>query len=52
MVFGKDNREMVGNELSEHGFSVRSFADGDSLLGSLEAAADADVSSSIGDFRI
>ena len=36
-------REIVGDELSEYGFVVHSFADGDSLLGSLDAAADADV---------
>ena len=36
-------REIVGDELSWHGFAVRSFADGDSLLGSLDAAAEADV---------
>jgi two-component system response regulator ChvI len=36
-------REIVGHELSEHGFAVHSFADGDSLLGSLDTAADADV---------
>jgi two-component system response regulator ChvI len=36
-------REIVGDELSEHGFAVHSFADGDSLLGSLDTAADADV---------
>jgi two-component system response regulator ChvI len=36
-------REIVGDELSYHGFAVHSFADGDSLLGSLDAAADADV---------
>src|SRR5882757_7648521 len=35
-------REIVGDELSWHGFAVRSFVDGDSLLGSLDAAADAD----------
>jgi two-component system response regulator ChvI len=39
----EDYRETVGDELSEHGFAVHSFADGDSLLGSLDAAADADV---------
>src|SRR5712692_433235 len=39
----EDYREIVGSELSWHGFDVRSFADGDSLLGSLDTAADADV---------
>jgi two-component system, OmpR family, response regulator ChvI len=39
----EDYREIVGSELSWHGFAVRSFADGDSLLGSLAAAAEADV---------
>ena len=38
-----DYREIVGSELSWHGFDVRSFADGDSLLGSLDITADADV---------
>jgi len=36
-------REIVGSELSWHGFAVRSFADGASLLGSLDTAAEADV---------
>jgi two-component system response regulator ChvI len=36
-------REFVGDELSWHGFAIRSFADGASLLGSLDTAADADV---------
>ena len=36
-------REIVGSELAWHGFTVRSFADGDALLGSLDAAAEADV---------
>ena|SRR5437899_441125 len=36
-------REIVGEELSDHGFTVRSFADGASLLGSLDAANDADI---------
>jgi len=36
-------REIVSSELSWHGFAVRSFADGDALLGSLDAAAAADV---------
>jgi DNA-binding response OmpR family regulator len=39
----EDYREIVGSELSWHGFVVRSFADGDALLGSLDAAAEADV---------
>jgi two-component system response regulator ChvI len=38
-----DYREIVSSELSWHGFDVRSFADGDSLLGSLDITADADV---------
>ncbi len=36
-------RETLAEELSECGFVVRSFADGASLLDSLDAAADADV---------
>jgi two-component system, OmpR family, response regulator ChvI len=39
----EDYREIVGDELSWHGFAVRSFANGDALLGSLDAAAEADV---------
>jgi two-component system response regulator ChvI len=39
----EDYREIVGSELSWHGFTVRSFADGASLLGSLDTAAEADV---------
>ncbi len=39
----EDYRATVGDALSEHGFAVHSFADGDSLLGSLDTAADADV---------
>jgi two-component system response regulator ChvI len=39
----EDYREIVGSELSWHGFAVHSFADGDSLLGSLDTAAYADV---------
>jgi two-component system response regulator ChvI len=39
----EDYREIVGDELSWHGFAVRSFADGDSLLGSLDSAVEADV---------
>jgi two-component system response regulator ChvI len=36
-------REAVAAALSEHGFAVQGFADGASLLSSLEAAAGADV---------
>jgi len=37
-------REIVSSELGWHGFAVRSFADGDALLGSLDVvAAEADV---------
>jgi two-component system, OmpR family, response regulator ChvI len=36
-------REIVSSELEWHGFAVRSFADGDALLGSLNVAAEADV---------
>jgi two-component system response regulator ChvI len=36
-------REIVSSELRWHGFVVRSFADGDALLGSLDATAEADV---------
>jgi two-component system, OmpR family, response regulator ChvI len=36
-------REAVAIALSEHGFSVQTFGDGASLLGSLEAAAGADI---------
>ncbi len=39
----EDYREIVCSELSWHGFAVRSFADGESLLGSLDTAAEADV---------
>ena len=39
----EDYREIIGDELSWHGFAVRSFADGDLLLGSLESAAYADI---------
>jgi two-component system response regulator ChvI len=39
----EDYREIVGSELSWHGFAVRSFADGASLLGLLDTAAEADV---------
>jgi two-component system, OmpR family, response regulator ChvI len=39
----EDYREIVGSELSWHGFAVRSFADGASLLGSLDTVTDADV---------
>jgi two-component system response regulator ChvI len=38
-----DYREALGAELADHGFAVRSFADGASLLDSLDASADADV---------
>jgi two-component system, OmpR family, response regulator ChvI len=36
-------REIVGDELSWHGFAVRSFPDAASLLGSLDSAVEADV---------
>ena len=36
-------REIVSGELEWHGFAVRSFADGDELLGSLDAVGEADV---------
>src|SRR5580692_299738 len=36
-------RDALGAELSDHGFAVHSFADGASLLGSLDSAAEADV---------
>jgi two-component system, OmpR family, response regulator ChvI len=36
-------REIVSSELEWHGFAVRSFADGDALLGSLDAVAEVDV---------
>jgi two-component system, OmpR family, response regulator ChvI len=39
----EDYREIVGSELSWHGFTVRSFVDGDSLLVSLDATAEADI---------
>src|SRR6202022_4992167 len=39
----EDYCEIVSSELPWHGFAVRSFADGDALLGSLDAAAEADV---------
>ena len=39
----EDYREIVGDELSWHGFAVRSFADGASLLGSLDITDDADL---------
>src|ERR1700722_19166860 len=39
----EDYREIVASELSWHGFAVSSFADGASLLGSLDITADADV---------
>src|ERR1700730_6534908 len=36
-------REILSDELSGRGFSVQSFGDGESLLGALDTAADADV---------
>ena len=36
-------REIVSSELEWHGFAVHSFADGDALLGSLDAVGQADV---------
>ncbi|GEP61306.1 response regulator transcription factor [Reyranella soli] len=36
-------REIVSSELAWHGFAVNCFANGDALLGSLDAAAEADV---------
>ena len=36
-------RDIISDELSEQGFAVHSFADGASLLGSLDTAIDADV---------
>jgi two-component system, OmpR family, response regulator ChvI len=39
----EDYREIVCSELEWHGFAVRSFADGDALLGSLDAVAEVDV---------
>jgi two-component system, OmpR family, response regulator ChvI len=36
-------REIVSSELEWHGFAVHSFADGDALLGSLDAVGEADV---------
>ena len=36
-------REIVCDELEWHGFAARSFADGDALLGSLDAVGEADV---------
>jgi two-component system, OmpR family, response regulator ChvI len=46
LLFVEDDehcREIIGDELSWHGFTVRSFADGDSLLRSLDSVAEADV---------
>jgi len=45
LLVGHDHhyREILGDELSERGFSVRSFGDGESLLDALDTAADADV---------
>jgi len=39
----EDYREIVGSELEWHGFAVRSFADGASLLGALDTVTDADI---------
>jgi DNA-binding response OmpR family regulator len=39
----EDYREIVSDELSEQGFVVEGFADGASLLDSLDAAVEADV---------
>ena len=39
----EDYREALAEDLSDRGFSVRSFADGASFLQSLDAAVDADV---------
>jgi two-component system response regulator ChvI len=36
-------RESVGDELSEHGFTILSFPDGASLLDCLDVAAEADL---------
>jgi len=36
-------REVLADELSEHGFSVQSFAEGASLLAAVDAALDADI---------
>ena len=36
-------REIVTSELEWHGFVVRSFADGDALIGSLDAVGEADI---------
>ncbi|WP_170303787.1 response regulator [Reyranella soli] len=36
-------REIFSSELAWHGFAVYRFADGDALLGSLDATAEADV---------
>jgi two-component system response regulator ChvI len=38
-----DYRQALADELSDHGFSVRSFSDGAALLASLAVAADTDV---------
>src|SRR5438309_10961867 len=45
LLVGHDHhyREILGDELSERGFSVRTFGDGESLLGAVDTAADADV---------
>ena len=39
----EDYREIVSSELEWHGFAVRSFADGTSLLGALDTVTDADI---------
>lgn len=39
----EDYRQIIGDELSWHGFAVQSFADGEALLGSLDGARKADV---------
>ena len=39
----ESSREIVSSELEWHGFAVHSFADGDALLGSLDAVGQADV---------
>jgi two-component system, OmpR family, response regulator ChvI len=36
-------REILADELSEHGFSVQSFGDGASLMAAVDAALDADI---------
>jgi two-component system, OmpR family, response regulator ChvI len=39
----EDYREIVSSELEWHGFAVRSFADGTSLLGARDTVTDADI---------